>query len=206
MRRRHLLVLGCVCLAGLVMAGCAVNPSGSGSSGGGIEFFPHNIGNSWTFAAVMNGAPIGTVSLSVDSTAVYSGKTYYSLTQTSPFASPEARLFDFSSSYVKSFSSATVPTGESTWLSFPLSVGSTWTDPDGKVNTVTAVENVTVTAGTYTNCYKISSVHLSSVSLQVTNRWYSLNVGPVKEESKTTGIAVPLNMIMTSELTSVVIK
>ncbi len=181
MFKRHwfiYLVLGFIAAA--VITGCetlqAVDTSG------GREYFPNTDGYSWTYRApASNTTEVQTAKFSfsgsatVDSLAVQKWKSE-SFTATTAYTSESyIRITDTD---VKFYGSPTYPSTVETsiFLTFPLRIGAKWYTSGTYEANVVAQENVTVSLGTYSNCFK---VQFGSGSM-VTNMWFGKNAGIVK--------------------------
>jgi len=179
------LVLGLGLMMVVVMVGCGAGAPDLPTTGG-VEFFPHTDGYSWTYNIEVDilSSPeaIGTMEVTFNGTTEVSGitvqkretflTTYNSLTYTT------THCVKVTDSYVKGYGEIGDTTTEAcTTLSFPLSVGKTWTAYTFEnvfTAEVIAAENVTVPAGTFAT-FKIDYPAQGTAYY-----WYAENIGLVK--------------------------
>jgi len=205
--KKYLLVLFLVAIS-TMMIGCNITSSG-GSSGGGAEYFPNTNGNSWTFKSVgTQNTPssattlIATTEMTVDGTTTVDSMTvqiFRSVSTSSYGVSTSEALVLVNSNGVYTYGSVSSPSTEAiTTMEFPLSVGSRWTGYGTSEVEVVAKETVTVPAGTFNNCYKLSSI--TGNPSQVSYLWVGPNVGFVKSFSS--DISGSYTYVATMELMS----
>lgn len=177
-----------------VMTGCNV-VSSSGGTDGGVEYFPHNNGYSWTYKITRQGT-----------TAVYS--LIYTFNGTQSVGSITCQKFKsennmyrsatseslvyVTNSDVKNYGTSTSPTTEPfTLLKFPLTVGSSWISFGTQEVRVQAKESITVPTGTY-DTFRNFNEQGSAYAYS----WYAKDVGLIKI------ISVSGSMTITAELVS----
>lgn len=187
MTKRYLelgLVLGLGLVAAIII-GCGQQ---GGETSGGVEYFPHTNQYSWSYKLTAGGTIIGTWITSFEGTKTIgttetqlfkeagasitgttTGEIYYVIT--------DAGVYDYG------FNGITT-TEPSTYLSFPLTVGKSWTKKGlyaagDWIKTVVAKETVSVSAGTFNNCFKVSGTRESHPE-EGNWEWFAPNVGLIK--------------------------
>lgn len=183
MKKLWIIVSVMVSLGLLVFAiaiGCAKVTKTSVS--GGSEYFPHEDTYSWrynhsesTTGEVTETKATFTGTASVDSISAQIFTHEYNV------GTPSAQKFDVlykvTDTAVLQYGLATSPmTDPLTYLAFPLEVGKSWMMGGTKVQVV-AIETVTVPAGTFNNCFKIS---YPSTGYEYSYTWLAPNVGRIK--------------------------
>lgn len=209
------IIVFCVLVIGLI--GCSTTTSTSTTTTttvittttttvpGGQQYFPHTDGNAWNYQRTSsNTTETRTARVSFTGTAVVNSvkansvtaqllRTEYLNSSGAPTSTSET-LVSVTSAGVFSYGNSTDPTTEaSTMYAFPLTIGSTWSGIYATFE-VLAIENVTVPAGTYSNCFKVRQYNSST---SYSDTWLAENVGIVK------ALGVNSTSTTTTELTSV---
>lgn len=200
MKRIVIVMVIAVSFVGMILLGCGQG-GGSSSDEGGVEYYPHTSGHSWQYSTV----PIlGTYITTFEGTKIVGDVETQMLKTTSVLTAGGSiyheMYYKITDAAVTSYGSDTPTTETATYLSFPLKVGKSWiynvTNGDDAIVTVLAKETVTVPAGTFSNCFKISSTRESWGNTQ-TWEWFAPNVGYIKNCTVTSGV-----ITATLELTS----
>ena len=155
------------------------------------NFFPHEIGYSWTYSK--SGTDETTViTVTGTSTSIITGETITIFSNTRK--NPSGSIIESQEAYYKVIDSAVYYYGYTygattaiylppmTALSFPLSIGKTWTYSNSAATytfTVMAFEDVITPAGTF-KCYKIETSLALYYGTFTWHMWYGNNAGFVK--------------------------
>ncbi|MCX5748808.1 MAG: hypothetical protein NTZ10_00990 [Candidatus Saganbacteria bacterium] len=166
----------------VILSGCAQSPVASiTSTTGGREYYPNTQGYSWTYTNT-SGSTTSDWTESFTGVTTYNGMTMQVLHSNSGAGSSDA-LIVVTDNNAKQYGTLASPTTEAiTGLVFPLSIRSSWVDSVTSpvyTDTVISIEDVTVPAGTFTNCFKIKSgsIHSSGYGFY---KWLAKDVGFVK--------------------------
>ncbi len=191
-------VLGLFLISAFVIAGCNTGASTGSTTPtttpttstttttvstltGGREYYPNTDGNSWTYATTSTmTTETGTLRYTFDGTTTVDSIVVQKFKQesfSSTGSSTGESLDLVSDAGVFWYGSVESPTTEAvTKYVFPLKVGETWISEGASEAEVLAIETVTVPAGIYNNCFKISFPSPT----QDIYVWLAPNVGMVK--------------------------
>jgi hypothetical protein len=186
-----------------VICGCGnITSSGNGSSVNWANFWPHNIGNSWTYDKFITNETTVTTTVTTDTYTVTSQETIFSTIEVvvTEYISglTDEVVYDrtkHDNTGVYSYStSAGLTTEPAVILSYPLFVGKTWeVTATGWTAEVATVEQLVTPGGSF-NAYKVITYASGSSFIN----WYADGYGRVKQYSK-----ADIPLIGTIEATSI---
>ena len=148
---------------------------------GGVEYYPHTDGYRWNYTYTPPGSPTsGNMAREFNGTQTFNSIACQKFVWTQDFAASSEILANVTSSDVKFYGTSSSPTTDATtWLSFPLQVGKTWTIYGSYTASVEAFESITVPTGTY-NAFKVFYDY--GVPGARYYYWYAKDVGAVAFE------------------------
>lgn len=145
---------------------------------GGREYYPNNDGYTWTYNIGVSDAGSQRGIAAFNGVTSINGKEFQILKiDNNKDAKSVLRLIKVDENSAKDFGLSTdLGTQESVLLTFPLKVGNSWKISSQETASIDAIEDVTVSAGIFKNCFKVSY----TFSNRKSQRWYAKNVGIIK--------------------------
>ncbi|NQT29546.1 MAG: hypothetical protein HQ596_03130 [Candidatus Saganbacteria bacterium] len=224
-----LILLASIFVFSVAIIGCSQLQQSQGiDGGGGREYFPNTDGYSWSYVGTFSSTQSGDAypPLMITETSAVAQQTFDGTAVLDPLtvqilkgeSTITVEALDLSYSHTQTVTgeyyyrvtdSAVYYYGsygnqgpEATYLVFPLEIGNSWVYSGTSEVLVEDIEDVTVPAGTYSNCYKLSSTGGGLM-------WLAQNVGIVKFQSGSNQVSVENGVVVgvattvsTYELTS----
>lgn len=187
MKRLLSLVLPLVMISGCTLLGDEESETSA------AEYLPFAAGQTWTYD-VTEGTSSYTLTRTVSGTATVSGNTYWQLIESkSDESGADTTRIRVSgeTAYMLQSSGAS----EGSFFKFGIEEGTSWTVMSGVTMTYDGLVDVTVTAGTYTDCAKFTLVESGGYTETI---WLAPNVGPVKHTWRESSSSTTTTAVLTS--------
>ena len=204
-------------LLAVVLVGVAVLSTSCDLFGGKADYYPLGIGSIWNYtlttimsdtSGTLNDTTVNTVKVdAVKEEQLGSGEKVVMLVNALTDTT-DATYYD--TSYARKDGEKVLAysdlndTNPDLILNGPPAMDKTWTVNEDITAKIVAKENVTVTAGTYKNCWKVELTSVMDADTMKYYMWFADGTGNVKYFASATNMGVTVTM--TEELTSATIK